>query len=377
MPTPEEALVIGAAETPYSRHPAPEWSTGALLRDVFVRVLASCGLERDEVDGLGVASFTLAPDRAIDVAWKLGLRPRWLMDDANGGVSGLQLLQHALRAVEAGDARTVVIAAADRLERDDFASLVAHYNRVTERYLAPIPTGGPNAQFALLTARQMEAHGLAREHYGRVAIAQRRFAERNPLAVYRSPLTLEEYLAAPMVAPPLCRYDCVPVVSGADALVVSAARRGVRVRALRSANNVDDQAGSGFPTGLRRIAAALFDAAAVAPEELDLSSIYDDYPAMVLAQLDDLGLVPGGDLAAFARSLEHDAPALNTSGGQLSAGQAGAAGGMHGLVEVVTQLLGQAGERQLEGARIGLVTGYGMVLYRFGACAGAAILEAP
>ncbi len=68
--------------------------------------------------------------------------------------------------------------------------------------------------------------------------------------------------------------------------------------------------------------------------------------------------------------------AVNTCGGQLSAGQAGAGGGMHGLVEVVQQLRGRCGPRQVPGARLGLVSGYGMVAYRHGACANAAVLEA-
>jgi acetyl-CoA acetyltransferase len=100
--------------------------------------------------------------------------------------------------------------------------------------------------------------------------------------------------------------------------------------------------------------------------------VYDDYPAMALIQLDDLGLIPDGDIKRF---LGDALPPINTSGGQLSAGQAGAAGGMHGLVEAVTQLSGRAPERAI-GARRAVVSGYGMVLYRYGACANAVVLEA-
>ncbi len=97
---------------------------------------------------------------------------------------------------------------------------------------------------------------------------------------------------------------------------------------------------------------------------------------MALAQLADLGFVPDGDLSGFLRRrIEQERLPVNTSGGQLSAGQAGAAGGMHGLVEAVTQLLGEAGERQVENARLAVVSGYGMVLYRYGACANAVVLE--
>ena len=366
------ARIVGAAESPYTRRPADNVTTESLLADAFVRALAAAGVERSDVDGLGVASFTLAPDRAIDLAWRLGVRPRWLMDDGNGGASGIQLLQHAVRAVEAGDATTVVLLAGDRLDRDEFRALVDNYNRATAQYLAPIPTGGPNALFALLTQRHMELHGLERADYGRLVVAQRRHAGRNPGAVYREPLTLEEYLAAPVVAEPLHRYDCVPVVSGANALVVTRAEHGVAVRGLQAFHNRDGQEGDGLVTGLADVADALWAEAGAGAGDLDVVSVYDDYPAMALVQLADLGIAP--DLKRFLNE-QLDGLALNTSGGQLSAGQAGAAGGMHGLVEVVTQLLGHAGERQVADARLGVVTGYGMVLYRYGACANAVVLE--
>ncbi|MDH4102629.1 MAG: thiolase family protein [Thermoleophilia bacterium] len=372
------ARIVAAVETPYTRHPAEGTTTETLLADAFVRVLAGAGLDRADVDGLGVASFTHTPDRAIDLAWKLGVRPRWLMDDGNGGASGIQLLHHAMRAIEAGDATTVVLLSGDHFDGDSFRTLVDNYNRTTAEVLAGIPTGGPNVLFAMLTQQQMEAHGLEREDYGRLVVAQRRWAGLNPGAVYRAPLTLEEYLASPIVAEPLHRLDCVPVVSGADALVVSAAGEGVTVRALRALHNHDGQEGDGLQTGIAEFAGGLWGDADAGPEDMDVVSVYDDYPAMALAQLADLGFVPDGDLGGFLRRRFEDEPlAVNTSGGQLSAGQAGCAGGMHGLVEVVTQLLGRAGERQVESARLAVVTGYGMVLYRYGACANAVVLEAP
>jgi len=326
------ARIVAAVETPYTRHPAEDVTTESLLADAFVRVLASAGLERSVVDGLGVASFTHTPDRAIDLAWKLGVRPRWLMDDGNGGASGIQLLQHALRAIEAGDATTIVLLSGDHFDRDSFRTLVDNYNRTTAEFLAGIPTGGPNVLFAMLTRQQMEAHGLERED--------------------------------------------VPVVSGADALVVSAAGEGVTVRALRALHNHDGQEGDGLQTGVAEIRGDLWEDANAGPEDVDVVSVYDDYPAMALAQLADLGFVPDGDFGGFLRRRFEEEPlAVNTSGGQLSAGQAGAAGGMHGLVEAVTQLLGRAGERQVDDARLAVVTGYGMVLYRYGGCANAVVLE--
>lgn len=373
-----QARIVGAAEVPYTRHPADDVTTESLLADAFVRVLASAGVDRRSVDGLGVASFMLAPDRAIDLAWKIGVRARWLMDDGNGGASGIQLLQHAIRAIESGDATTIVLLSGDHFDAGGFRQMVDRYNRVTEKYLAPIPTGGPNPLFAMITQKQMDERGLTREDYGRLVVAQRRWASLNPGAVYRNPLTLADYLAAPVVAEPLHRLDCVPVVSGADALVVSGTGKGVKVRGLRTLYNYDGQKGDGLRTGLSEIAPDVWRDAGVGPEDVDLISVYDDYPAMAIAQLDDLGFVPDGDIPGFMRRrIEEEHLPLNTSGGQLSAGQAGAAGGMIGLVEAVTQLMGRAGERQVDNARLAVVTGYGMVLYRYGGCANVIVLEGP
>jgi acetyl-CoA acetyltransferase len=199
--------------------------------------------------------------------------------------------------------------------------------------------------------------------------------------VYRTPLTIDEYLEAPIIADPLGRFDCVPVVSGANAVIIARAdlvrrARNVRVRALQCRYNGDNQTGDGTQTSLASIAVDLWRQASVTPEDVDMVSVYDDYPVMAIAQLADLGFAPDGDLRAMIARIESRALPVNTSGGQLSAGQAGAAGGMHGLVEALTQLRGQGGERQVPNARLAVVSGYGMVEYRYGMCANAVVLEA-
>ncbi len=370
--------IVGAAEVPYRRK-ASGLSTLGLLKAAFLQAIGDAGVAHAAVDGIALASFTLKPDHAIDVAWQLGLSPRWCMEDSHGGASGITMLQHAARAIQAGDAETIVILAADHFQDRDFKDLVENYNATTRDLLAPLGFGGPNAPFAMVTQRHARRHGLVRADYARVCIAQRDWARRNPHAVYRSELTLAAYLASPFIADPLCRYDCVPVVSGADALVLTAAggaSRSVGIRALVARHNPDHQEGDGLRTGLATAAPALWQQAGVGPQDMDLVQVYDDYPVMVLAQLADLGFVPDGDLRRFIHDrLGLHALPVNTSGGQLSAGQAGAAAGLHGLVEAVLQLRGAAGERQVPGARLAAVSGYGMVEYRYGMCANAVVLE--
>jgi acetyl-CoA acetyltransferase len=254
----------------------------------------------------------------------------------------------------------------------DASTLSRTYNLARREHLAPIHADS-NTLFALLTRRHMLEYGLDREAYATVPLRQRRWASENPGAVYRESLSLNDYLNAPVVADPLCIYDCVPVVSGADALIVTQGGEGVRIRALETRHNFDSQLGDGLRTGLADLSDVLWTGARLRPEQMDLVSVYDDYPVMVLVQLADLGFGPPEQVL---RDIVEDRLRVNTSGGQLSAGQAGAGGGMHGLVELVRQLQGAAGARQVPAARFALATGYGMVAYRYGACANAVVLEA-
>ena len=375
------ALIAGCGQAPYTRHPPASTTTPAVLAQAAWSALRSVGMDADALDGLAVSSFSLEPDHAVDLAWRMGLHLRWLMQDTNGGASGVNMVQHAVRAVEAGDARAVLVVAGDHLPRERFQELVDNYNSATRDHLAPLPFGGPNSLFAMLTQRHARANGLGRADYGSLVVAQRAWAGGNPGAVYREPLSLDDYLTAPIVADPLCIYDCVPVVTGADALIVCADSASdqdspVAVRAAKLGFNDDDQQGDGLRTGLAAVADGLWRTAGAGPGDMDITMVYDDYPAMALIQLSDLGYVPDGDLHALIQEqVASRQLALNTSGGQLSAGQAGAAGGLHGIVEAVRQLRGEAGSRQIANARLALAAGYGMVCYRYGACAGALVLE--
>jgi acetyl-CoA acetyltransferase len=300
------------------------------------------------------------------------------MDGATGGASALDMLQHARRAIDGGDATTILLVAGDVLDKSFFGRLVDEFNVATRDYLAPLPAGGPNALFAMLTRRHMHRHGLPREAYGRLVVAQRARARLNPNAAYRTPLSLTDYLRAPVVADPLCRFDCVPVVSGAAAIVLTSSPRtdrGVRIRAVvANHEGVDDDNDVTIETGLVACAARLWEAAGVGPGDMDVCSVYDDYPVMVLEQLQDLGFAGEVGVEGLVARIADGVLPVNTGGGQLSAGQAGAGGGMLVLVEAVRQLLGAGGAAQVD-ADLALVTGYGMVTYRSGSSANAAVLE--
>jgi len=377
------AAIIGVGQSAYTRRPEPGQTALHFMRDAVVAALKDAQLSAKDIQGLAVASFSLAPDAAVDLAWKLGLSLRWILQDTNGGSSAMNMLGHALRGVETGAAETILVLGGDATGLAGYAKVAANFNTVTQKHLAPLGHGGPNGVYALVASRQMKKYGLEKSDYGHIAVAQREWAAKNPYAVYRAPLTMAEYLAAPLVADPLSRYDCVPVIAGAQAMIVAnpgrapKGRPGVRVRAHRGSFNYDNQEGDGLATGISTFAKDLWRDAHVQPGDIDLASIYDDYPTMVLAQANDLGLVPDGDLTRFCRvTIGEKRFPVNTWGGMLSAGQPGGfAGGLNGITEAVLQLQHRAGERQVKNARLAVATGYGMTMYRYGGTAAAAVLE--
>jgi acetyl-CoA acetyltransferase len=121
----------------------------------------------------------------------------------------------------------------------------------------------------------------------------------------------------------------------------------------------------------------LYAQAGVTPADVDVFQPYDDYPVITMMQIEDLGFCEKGEGPAFVRehSFTWDGSfPLNTSGGQLSAGQAGCAGGYIGIVESMRQLTGEAEGRQVPDAKVGLVSGFGMINFDRGLASGAALL---
>src|SRR5947207_864691 len=192
--------IIGVGQSAYTRRPQPEQSTHTFIRDAVVAALNDAEIDARDVDGMAVASFSLAPDAGVDLAWKLGLSLRWLMQDTNGGSSAMNMLGHALRGVESGSASVILVVGGDATGLGGYAKVAANFNIVTQLHLAPLGHGGPNGVYALVTSRQMKKYGLTKSDYGQLAITQRAWAAHNPYAVYREPMTMADYLAAPMVA---------------------------------------------------------------------------------------------------------------------------------------------------------------------------------
>src|SRR3954470_16722708 len=347
-------------------------------------LLSASKLKKEAIDGLSVSSFTLSPDTAIGLTQHLGLSPRWLDHVPFGGASGVVALRRAARAVQAGDVDVVACIAGDTNHVDSFRLTLANFSQFARDAVYPYGAGGPNASFAFLTAYYMRNFGATREDFGKLCVAQRANALKFAHALFKKPLTLDEYLNAREIADPLHLFDCVMPCAGADGFLVMSEERARRLgipRARLLGTIERHNAFAADPVQMRAgwalDRADLYEQAGAGPADMDFVQTYDDYPVITVMQLEDLGFCAKGEAPSFIRSntftWDGSLP-LNTSGGQLSVGQAGAAGGALGMVEALRQLTQQAEGRQVKDAKLGLVSGFGMINFDRGLGSGAAIL---
>ena len=378
-----EGVVVTAPVTiPYRRY-SPHDAHWFLAR-ALAGMRDAAGITKDDIDGLAVSSFTLFPDTAVGLTQHLGLTPRWLDHVPMGGASAVVQMRRAARAVQSGDADIVACVAGDTNRIDSFRQNLANFSRFARDAVYPVGAGGPNASFALLTSYYMRVYGATAEDFGKLCVAQRDNARTFPHALIRKLLTLDDYLNARLVADPLRLFDCVMPCAGAEGFLVmneSEARKRnlpfARILGAIERHNAYPDDPIQMRGGWAMDRDELYDQAGVGPRDMNFLQAYDDYPVINFMQLEDLGFCPKGEACAFVRrntfTAEGSLP-LNTSGGQLSVGQAGAAGGHLGMVEAIRQLTGQSLSAQVPHARLGLVSGFGMINYDRGICTGAAVL---
>ncbi len=267
---------------------------------------------------------------------------------------------------------------------DSFRKMLSSFSRFALDASYPYGYGGPNGTFALLTDHYMQKYGARREDFGKICVAQRENALSFPYALMKTPLSMEQYLTARPISDPLALFDCVMPCAGAEGFLVlekslatDLGLQGVSILGTIERHNafpddpIQDRGGWAMDKD------ELFAMAGIGPDDVDFLQTYDDYPVISLMQIEDLGFCRKGEGPEFIRShsltIEGTFP-HNTSGGQLSVGQAGAGGGYLGFVEALRQLTGTALGKQVNGAEIGLVSGFGMVNYDRGVCTAAAIL---
>jgi acetyl-CoA acetyltransferase len=360
-----------------------------LTLDAIVAAIVDAGLNIDDIDGLamfpggGKANLPgYANGNLYEVQDALGITTTW----RQGQVEGMSLPFYGpAQAVATGQARHVVIwrtvkegsAARKAGGRPAYGSIHPEAEGPLA-WLIPIGALSPVCQVAPYATRYMHEYGVTREQLAWIPVTQRAHAALNPDAVYRDPLTVEDYLTSRMISSPICLYDCDVPVDGSTAIVVSAIETAAD---LRAPVRIDAMAGviDGRPSweqweDFGRVgyatAAAMWNRTDLNSDDVDVAQLYDGFTIEAVWWLEAMGFCGIGEAGAFVEgggriALGGDLP-INTWGGQLSGGRLHA--GFGHTAEAVRQLRGEAGERQVTDVEVAAVTNVG------GFEAGAALL---
>jgi acetyl-CoA acetyltransferase len=341
-----------------------------LTVEACLRAIDDAGLTRADIDGVStypgqrLTAFGTSPVGAPGLMDALRLRPAWFSGAAEqpSQLGGIFL---AAAALATGLCRHALVfrtvwEASDRTAQTRADTVATESGRVRGIYSwqAPFQSFSASNWIALYANRYKHLYGLEREQLAQVPLNNRRNAGLNPGAVYRDPLTLEDYLSSRMISSPLCLYDCDVPVDGSVALVlsrldsVSGLRNPpVRIEAIGSA--MDDRYSWDQYPDLSSMPAAgaasmMWGRTDLKPSDVDTAQLYDGFSFLTLTWLEALGFCGKGEAQEFVSgghriSLEGKLP-VNTDGGQLSAGRLHGYGYVH---EACVQLWGRGGERQV------------------------------
>lgn len=344
-----------------------------LTLDAILAALDDAGLTPADIDGIASwpgqmdAPVGFSPVHIFELRDALNLKLNWFSGGAEGpGQMGSVL--NACMAVATGQARHVICfrtltESSAAAASGKGASLTGEVGqRIGNQYQWQIPFNAPSASIwtALFAQRHFHEFGTTREQLAQIALTCRTNAGLNPKAVYRTPLTMDDYLSARMISTPLCLYDCDVPVDGATVLIVShvdAARdlrcTPIHVEAICGALHGKtgwDQFDDLSAMAARDAGARLWQRTDLKPKDVDVAQLYDGFSFLTLSWLEALGFCGRGESGPFVEgggriALDGELP-INTHGGQLSAGR------LHGLghvYEAVVQLRGQGNERQVKG----------------------------
>jgi acetyl-CoA acetyltransferase len=346
-------------------------TTLELLAKVSLAAVMDAGIEPYEIDGLLVGPQVGETPQHVPatIAEYLGLKPTMGNVVDLGGASGAGMVWRAAAAIEAGMCDTVLCVLGNA--RDDIAPRSPNRNPIRE-FDVPFGASGANISYALFMQAHMARYGTTPEDYATLAHWARHNAQSNPDAIfYGKPATVDEVLASPVIATPLHLFEIVMPVAGAEAVIVTSAKRARdrgqnAVHLLGAGEKITHRAASQAPdltTGpLKDAMARAFAQSGTTAKYMDLLALYDCYTIMVALTIEDAGLCQPGQFGHWLKgrnlSFQGDTP-LNTHGGQLGFGQPDLAGGMTHIVEAVRQLRGTANGRQIRAPKLALVTGNG------------------
>jgi acetyl-CoA acetyltransferase len=332
--------------------------------------LKQTGLHKKDIQGFSITTQA-SSDYSPHVAEQLGLEVDWVLNGDYGGAGGVMSVRRAADAIEAGHVDVIVLVGGNSFDRSTPQQRLLEYQRAN--YVDVYGYGGPNTLMALIQRLHMAQYGTTLEQIGKIAMAQRENALNNPQALFREPMSFQDYLNSRMISDPIRLFDCVMPCSGAECVILVSEEKAKKITdklvylvtdAERSHFQVANMLPDKTTFGMKVVGERIFSE--VKHEDIDLFEIYDDYPIAVMIQIEDFGYCKKGEGGKFVEAhdltYKGDFP-VNTGGGELSVGQAGLAGGFLHIVEALRQLRGEADGHQVKKAERALVTGIGWLNY--------------
>lgn len=364
--------IAGCGMTRFGRH--DNRSLMSLLIEASEKALEDA--EVDNVDAVYVSTMLggeLTHQTAIATMLvdQLGLIPAAAQRIENGAASGGAAVKDACLTVASGVYDTVLVVGGEKMmhvSEDVITDLIATLTHPTAEYIYGVTIPSLAAMFARL---YMSRYGVEREHLGMVAVKNHSNALKNPYAHIRTPITLEDIVLSseaevnnPVISEPLRLYDCCPVSDGAAAVVVCSLGKAanlnnplVRVAGFGHATDTlafHERETPTLLTAVQESARQAFSMAELTPQDMNLAELHDAFTILELAESEDAGFFKKGTahkaVERHETSLNGRFP-INPSGGLKARGHPVGATGVAQVVELVWQLRGQAGERQVSDAR--------------------------
>jgi len=380
-----EAVIIGVADLPLKDGKALTPMSVLQAQALVARdALKDAGIAMSEVDGLLTTGLWGVPGPGqlptVTLSEYLGITPRFV-DGTNIGGSAFEAhVAHAATAIEAGRCEVALITYGSLQRSEMSRNLAGRPSVLTMQYETPWGMPTPVGGYAMAAMRHMHEYGTTSGQLAEIAVATRKWAQLNPAATMRDPLSIDDVLESPMISDPLHLLDACLVTDGGGAVVMTTAehakalgRKPVYVRGYGESHTHWTIAA--MPDLARLTAAEVasrdaFAMAGIGHDAIDVVEVYDSFTITVLLTLEALGFCQRGEGGAFV-SNQRTAPGgafpLNTNGGGLSYAHPG----MYGiflLIEAVRQLRGECGPRQIQDAVTALVHGTGGTLSSGATC---------
>ena len=385
---PSEVAIIGAAMTPFGER---EGWIQELLAEAGGACLGAAGVEQSAVEQVYVSNMASGEFEGQGgimnaLTADLGLSPAYSARIDQTSASGGAGIYAAWQSIQSGASEMTLLVGGEKMTHRSTAEATDVIASIT--HPAEYKHGITLPSFAGLTARlYLDRYGVSRERLAEVAVKNHRHGLANDRAQFRTEVTVEEVLESPIVADPLRLYDFCPITDGSAALLFTSRERAEEIRpdehvvvsGIGGASDTHVVHERADPTWMGAVADSstqAFDRAGIGPETVDVAELHDMFTILEFLQMEAVGFAERGRAPKRVRAGETTVGGelpINPSGGLKSKGHPLGASGVAQAVELYEQLTGQAGDRQVEPAEVGLACSVG----GFGNCATTTLLEAP